>query len=196
MVERVIIGADLSTKKVAFVGGILDGPYRMQATNISSLAEAEEAADDFLLDTIKFIGSDWDVQSGILAVIEEPLSGRGGIRPAILQGYISGVVQLALQKRGSEILMISNSKWKKVVTGRGNADKEFVKKWLEKNWQECSDRTGGDQDLIDASCIFRYGLVLQHRRRVVERSGGLQGIVAPILWSIQRGREQEGAGEA
>lgn len=183
MPERIIIGADLSTKKLAFVGGILDGPFRMEATKISSYIEIADATDKFILDTISFFGSDWDSQSGILAVIEEPIAGRGGVRPAILQGYTSGVVQLTFQHRGADLLMISSSKWKKEVTGKGNADKEYVKKWLEENDQKLYGGTAGDQDLIDASCIYRYGLVLQSRRRSLEGPGGLQRLITSVLRS-------------
>lgn len=161
----------------------MDGEYRMEATQISSLVEVDDAADKFIIDTIEFVGSDWDIESGILAVIEEPIAGKGGIRPAILQGYVSGVVQKAFQHRGADIMMISSSKWKKEVTGKGNADKIYIKNWLEQNDPEWFGRTGGDQDLIDASCIYRYGLVLQYRRRVMERQGGVQGLLASVLWS-------------
>lgn len=186
--ERIIIGADLSTKKLAFVGGF-EGKWRMEATKINSFKEVFDITDQFILDTIMFVGEDWDKEAGILALIEEPISGRGGVRPAILQGYTSGIVQLAFQLRGAETFMISNSKWKKAVTGKGNADKDFVKKWLEENQSELASDARGDQDLIDASCIFRYGLDLQHRRRTLEGQGGVQGISPPVLRRIQRRRE-------
>jgi len=55
--------------------------------------------------------------------------------------------------------------WKKEVCGKGNADKQFVREWLESAYPSYAALCGCNQDRVDAACIGLYGVKLADRSR-------------------------------
>lgn len=72
---------------------------------------------------------------------------------------------LALAQTSGALLAVSTGRtylipvdtWKKKIIGRGGASKELVAAWLAEQQPELHQRSGGNQDLMDASCIALYG---------------------------------------
>lgn len=59
--------------------------------------------------------------------------------------------------------------WKKNVVGRGDASKADVAAFLCAEYPERFDACGGDQNLIDATCIAMYGWqVLERAKRLAD----------------------------
>jgi Holliday junction resolvasome RuvABC endonuclease subunit len=52
---------------------------------------------------------------------------------------------------------VNVSSWKQATVGAGNADKISVSRWLKENHPSYSAQCGGDQNLVDATCIALYG---------------------------------------
>jgi hypothetical protein len=94
--------------------------------------------------------------------MEAPLVGRSAYS-TIVQAQVGGAVMAAACRSGTYLKMVNVNSWKKKVVGKGNATKEDVSAWLKDNWKMAYTLCSGDQDLIDASALNRYG----HRREKV-----------------------------
>lgn len=97
-----------------------------------------------------------------LVYVEEPVVGRG-VRASLQVCQTAGAVMSHLSVPS---YFVPVSSWKKEVIGRGNAPKGLVGTSLRELHPRYSQLCGGDQDLIDATCIALYGASRQH---VVER---------------------------
>lgn len=111
--------------------------------------------------------------------MEEPVVGRN-MRSTIVQAQVGGAVMAAADRAGLPYFeLVNNSHWKKEVLGKGNAKKPDITAWLEENWREAYTLAQKDQDLIDASCINRYGVqrqrlmqaVMSRRNRAPQENG-------------------------
>lgn len=101
--------------------------------------------------------------------MEAPLVGVGGVYSTIVQAQVGGAVMAAVKNslRPTPLHMVNVGTWKKQVVGNGQSKKPEVAEWLEKNWPEAYHEAAGDQDLIDAACINRYGVL--HERMLGKR---------------------------
>jgi Holliday junction resolvasome RuvABC endonuclease subunit len=115
--------------------------------------------------------------------MEEPVVGRN-VRSTIVQAQVGGAVMAAADRAGLPYFeLVNNSHWKKEVLGKGNAKKEEISELLEKIWPEAYNLAQKDQDLIDASCINRYGVrrqkmmqaVMSRRNRATQEDGSEEG---------------------
>lgn len=91
-----------------------------------------------------------------LILVEEPVQGsQASVRTALRLAAVGGALAFAASEVGSSVERVSNSEWKKAVTGHGNANKDQIAAWLTANHpqyaQECHS-----QDSIDATCIALY----------------------------------------
>jgi Holliday junction resolvasome RuvABC endonuclease subunit len=111
--------------------------------------------------------------------MEEPVVGRN-VRSTIVQAQVGGAVMAAADRAGLPYFeLVNNSHWKKEVLGKGNAKKEEISFWLGEIWPEAYNLAQKDQDLIDASCINRYGVrrqkmmqaVMSRRNRATQEDG-------------------------
>lgn len=89
--------------------------------------------------------------------IEEPLVGRGGAHPTIVQSFISGAAQAAWGKLGWDVRLVNVSVWKRRVVGTGGANKDDIGHCVAERWPAGSRAASGDGDLIDAAAIALYG---------------------------------------
>lgn len=114
-------------------------------------------------------------EEDIEVYLEEPLVGHN-IHSTIVQAQVNGAVLAVVESfriMGVYNALVHVSTWKKDVVGKGNAKKEDAAAWLEKNWPEAYHLAEGDQDLIDAACINRYGtqrIALKSRRLRVRKA--------------------------
>lgn len=97
--------------------------------------------------------------------MEAPLVGRSAYS-TIVQAQVGGAVMAAASKAGVDFYLVNVNRWKKQVVGAGNATKDEVASWLKGNWKTAYTLCGGDQDLVDASAINRYG----HRHELIKQA--------------------------
>lgn len=158
MDDFVALGVDPASSKIAFVAisntneflvayypkiGKSGGPACSQAWHITALMVARIHAT---------FGT-----ANVHAFIEAPVVGRGGVRSTIVQCFTSGAIQGALHDAGCTTQVANVSSWKKRVVGKGNATKGEVSEHLRLRRPALFAEAGGNQDLIDASCIAIYG---------------------------------------
>lgn len=93
--------------------------------------------------------------------MEAPLVGRNAYS-TIVQAQVGGAVLAAASKAALDVELVNVSSWKKQVIGNGRAQKPDIAEWLKQNWTEAYNQASGDQDLLDAAAINRYGY--QHVR--------------------------------
>lgn len=158
-----VIGIDPSSKKLAFcvTGHYYYVPEEHHTVRLpEGILQATGAAfEEALLFFQKY--------SDAAVYMEEPVVGRN-VRSTIVQAQVGGAVMAAADRAGLPYFeLVNNSHWKKEVLGKGNAKKEEISEWLEKNWPEAYTLAQKDQDLIDASCINRYGVRRQKMMQAV-----------------------------
>ena len=104
--------------------------------------------------------------------MEAPVVGRS-VYSSIVQAQVGGAVMAAACKAGMKLHLVNVSTWKKEVVGKGNAQKPEIAAWLKKYWYEAYTPAAGDQDLIDACGVNRYGVQNQRlMQAILSRSNG------------------------
>lgn len=95
----------------------------------------------------------------IMATIEQPVVGRGGVWATLAQAFTSGAVQGELHGAGCRVITANNSHWKKVVIGKGNATKDEIAEGVRLRWPALHEEASGSQDVIDAGALalLAYG---------------------------------------
>jgi Holliday junction resolvasome RuvABC endonuclease subunit len=94
--------------------------------------------------------------------VEEPIAGRS-VRVSLQIAQMAGAVLSAvdgLHNADGELshsYLVSNTAWKKLLIGSGNANKEKIRKWLDTEFPSYASKCGSDQDRYDATCIALYG---------------------------------------
>ena len=84
---------------------------------------------------------------------EEPVvAGARNLRSTIL---IAETVGMILGVR-AYVRLVPVSSWKKATVGKGNATKEEVANWLQREYPDYAQACG-NQDLVDAAAIYLYG---------------------------------------
>lgn len=102
--------------------------------------------------------------------LESPLVGRSAYG-TIVQSQVGGAVLAAAENCGVPVYLVNVSSWKKRVVGKGNAQKPEVSLWLQKFWPEAYTLCSGDQDLVDACVLNRYGVLNQRiAKNILTRS--------------------------
>lgn len=173
LIVTIYIGFDLSSKKIAAVGyndrsdqaqlwmetinskshtfhsGVLDVAYHASLKIAKEFRELGNSHDDSVV------------------YVESPIHGKGH-KTTITLAKVSGVVQLALVQMGFEPLEVNVSTWKKIVCGSGRATKEEVDRKISAQWGGVYKKTGGEQDVVDASAVCLYGVIQRSRKSVLE----------------------------
>jgi len=98
--------------------------------------------------------------------MEMPLVGRSA-HSTIVQAQVGGAVLAAADNAGVEIHLVNVNTWKKQVVGKGNSTKEDVAEWLSNNWPDAYTLCSGDQDLVDASALNRFGFRHERIRQAI-----------------------------
>lgn len=88
------------------------------------------------------------------APVLAPKAGAGSLIP---QAQVSGVILAACGSQDVPAELVYIQDWKKLIVGNGNASKAEVALWCRKHWRILYRLVNGDQDLIDAGAINRYG---------------------------------------
>lgn len=158
--DNVILGVDPSSRKVAVT------------TTWSGWTEPELFTIDLPEDHSEGCGLAFrrffEYVSGIkertghtpLVFQEEPLMAFGrnmNANSTITQARIGGALEAACSEAMVPVTLVNNKVWKKIVIGNGNAGKPDIAAWVHDNMVDAYDIAGGDQDLLDASAINRFG---------------------------------------
>lgn len=104
--------------------------------------------------------------------LEAPILARGGPHATIVQAQVGGAIMAACVEYRAPLVMVNNSSWKKQVLGNGNLDKTKIAAELRRVWPEAWELADGNQDLIDAAAINKYGrnhTELIRRLRILRR---------------------------
>jgi hypothetical protein len=106
--------------------------------------------------TLRALGDEFAVTIwGESVYIEEPpLAGAKNLRTFKALAETAGAL---MGRAEGAVTYVPVSSWKKEVCGNGSLDKAGVARWLADNHPAYLDRCGGDQNLVDATCIALYG---------------------------------------
>jgi Holliday junction resolvasome RuvABC endonuclease subunit len=104
--------------------------------------------------------------------VEEPIVGRG-VRASMQLSQMLGAFayELGCRYMGEKLQLVPVTTWKQHTVGKAHATKEEVSSWLSTNFPVYSDRCGGNQDLVDATCIGLHGARVVEDARSVELTG-------------------------
>jgi Holliday junction resolvasome RuvABC endonuclease subunit len=149
-----VLGIDPSSKKLAFCLTPVTHDKIFTLSTISLPAGALQATGAAYRGAFSFFERN---KEGLHVYMEAPVVGRS-IGPTIIQAQVGGAVMAAAQNAGVPLHLVNNMTWKKRVLGKGNASKPEVADLLRGIWPEAYAASSGDQDLIDACAINRYGV--------------------------------------
>jgi hypothetical protein len=164
--DDVIVGADLSSKTLAFT--LSEGP-RTKVALMRNIPQYPQGSFEAFWQTLRYFES-YDGDRELFAVLEEPVTGVN-TRSTIVQAYVNGAVQAALLSLGFTVILVNNKVWKKEVIGNGNASKEAISGWVAKDnpsfhsWTEATVPKVSTQDVYDSYAIRSYAHVLFRRTR-------------------------------
>lgn len=158
-----VLGIDPSSKKLAFCLTGVEHDKIFSLSTISLPEGALQAAGAAYREAFSFFKRH---QEGLRVYMEAPVVGRS-IGPTIIQAQVGGAVMAAAQNAGVPLYLVNNMTWKKSVLGKGNLNKEEVGKKLREIWLEAYAASSGDQDLIDACALNRFGVKNQRLAKAI-----------------------------
>lgn len=150
----IVLGIDPSSKKLAFclTDSVRDKIFTL--TTISLPAGALQATGAAYRGAFSFFQKN---KEDLVVYMEAPVVGRS-VGPTIIQSQVGGAVMAAAENARVPLYLVNNMTWKKIVIGKGNAKKEEVAEKLREIWLEAYAASSGDQDLIDACAVNRFGV--------------------------------------
>lgn len=170
MKHVVIIGVDPSSKRLAAVVTVDDRDpecfTRPLPSNRDIAVRCNIAHRWMVALCRKYMSNGDDVH----LFIEDPALGRGGAHATIVQARVNGALLAAgVSVRAATVTGVNNTRWKKVIVGKGNAGKPEVATWVSECWPVLSKMAGSNQDLKDAAAINRYGAHLVEQTERVKK---------------------------
>lgn len=159
------VGCDPSTHAVSFVALDPEGAVFIRSYPLVGKAIETRVAAAFYLPERFFESVHRSTgERNFVVGLESPIVGLG--RQTVLKlGQVSGSLIAGFTHAGFPPMLVQPSSWKKEVLGRGNANKEEVARWVEREWPEVHRRAVGDQDALDAACIARWTTAMDRRTR-------------------------------
>lgn len=154
-----VIGIDPSSKKIAIcITASYSDTETPKLEVINLPAGAFQATGAAYREVFYFLQS---IPSGQIYQ-EAPVVGRNAYS-TIVQSQVGGAVMAAAENLKVWSFHFANvNSWKKQVAGKGNLGKPEVAEALQRIWPEAYDLCNGDQDLVDACMINRFGV--RHQR--------------------------------
>lgn len=149
----VVIGVDPSSRKLAAVAGWV----RPEALPVCALPQDKPQACVVAYDWVAALAGSQPPGCDVYVAVELPVLGRGGAGATIPQAQIGGALMAGIVSSGARAIMVNNSRAKKQIVGRGNADKAAIAGWVEHEWPDLYREYGADQDLCDATMIWQFG---------------------------------------
>lgn len=147
------LGVDYGSRRIAVVHSL------SASTHVIRMPPGDDMVSRQLLAEWLY-GHVLSTKPGIVAV-ESPIVGASrNYRTGIGLAMMAGALTAAAGAAGAQVVLVAPSAWKKQVVGRGNASKDEVAEWLEREQPVRHGRCDADQDLIDATCISLYAAAL------------------------------------
>ena len=156
MGKRVIVGLDPSSRKIAMAISVDGGKPILQTKTLGmhDLPRACYQAHRYVRSVVK----QYTAQGHhVFLFIEGPVVGRGGVGSTLKQTKTNGAMQAGAVGGGASVVEVNNQTWKSKVVGSGRAGKPEIKKLVKDCWPYAYELADGDQDLMDACAILRYG---------------------------------------
>lgn len=170
----VVIGVDPSSRKLAAISCVV-GMEDSAVYHLKSIPVDKPTACLMAFEWARMIVGA-NAPHATHAFVELPVLGRGGPGSTIPQAQINGALLAGFQIAGSIVTPVNNSRAKKQVIGRGNANKEDIREWVEENWPSLYESIGGDQDLCDSAMIYQFGKAVLARRDRLSKHPSLDGV--------------------
>lgn len=164
------IGIDPSSRNLACVS--LDPDDHPMMTKLTVPTKLKERAEILgsLLNQVNDVLRSW---SATTVFIERPIVGPSK-HATIVQAQVQGLVLGKANSLGMEAYAVHPSTWKRDVVGHGRSSKQDVSEWLALHHPLLHELSGGDQDLVDASCIALYGQQVTTRGQSILHRPGLE----------------------
>lgn len=153
-----IVGMDLSSRKLAAIGHTEEFGWFKQTWEAPKKEKDRAVVLEQFIEPFKLFVEHLAVNGPVWFFIENPVVGRGGPHPTIVQAQVQGLVLgLSLHFGASGAYPVNVQTWKKDIVGKGNSSKSDVQSWLEHNHPSLFELADGDGDCMDAACIALYG---------------------------------------
>lgn len=173
--SQVVIGIDPSSRKLAAVVSVI-GQEDHADIRSKSIPVDKTVSCLVAFEWARGLVEEHKSMGDVNVFIELPVLGRGGPGSTIPQAQINGALIAGSAMAGAEIIMVNNARCKKEVIGRGNANKDDIRDWVEANWPDLFQKIGGDQDLCDSAMIYQYGKAVIERRDKIAHRKSLEGV--------------------
>lgn len=170
----VVVGVDPSSRKLAAIIGGVQADVSAVTYEIKALPQDKPHACLIAYQWAEALVTDQPGREVYVAV-ELPVFGRGGPGSTIPQAQINGALLAGVTAAGGEVLLVNNARAKKQIVGKGNASKEEIRQWVEREWPGLFTVIGEDQDLCDATMIWQYGVAAVTLRNRIARRKSLGG---------------------
>lgn len=171
----VVIGIDPSSRKLAAVVSVIGDESNVQ-TITKPLPQDKPAACLLAFEWARTLVESNQDRGDVYVFIELPVFGRGGPGSTIPQAQINGALLAGAQMAGAEVVPVNNSRVKKEVVGRGNANKDDIRQWVHDEWNDLYVKIEKDQDLCDSAMIYQYGTQIVVRRDKIAAKKNLEGV--------------------
>jgi Holliday junction resolvasome RuvABC endonuclease subunit len=172
----VIIGIDPSSRKLAAVISIMGDEANVEHIT-KPLPQDKPVACLMAFEWVRAL-VDRHTENGheVYVFIELPVLGRGGPGSTIPQAQINGALLAGAHMANAEVVPVNNSRAKKEVIGRGNANKDDIRVWVSEAWPDLYAKIEKDQDLCDSAMIYVFGKQIIERRDKIATKKNLDGV--------------------
>lgn len=170
-----VIGIDPSSRKLAAVVSVI-GDEDNVITITKPLPQDKPIACLLAFEWARTLVEEHQHRGDVYAFIESPVLGRGGPGSTIPQAQINGALIAGLQMAGANVTPVNNSRVKKEVVGRGNANKDDIRQWVHDYWNDLYVKIEKDQDLCDSAMIYQYGSQVVNLRDKIASKKNLEDV--------------------
>lgn len=156
-----IIGIDPAARKLAMWFSSMKGAQPVPVFTKLPMDDAEACGMAFRTFSEK-LAAEQELWTGLkqaprfIVYMEKSIS-RGNPHASLVQAHGVGALLAAASEYRAEVHRVDNMTWKKALIGNGRAEKDEIAEYATKRDPHLVELCDGNQDLIDALCIYWYG---------------------------------------
>jgi Holliday junction resolvasome RuvABC endonuclease subunit len=173
--KPIVIGIDPSSRKLAAVVSSIGDRKNVEYTT-KPLPQDKPTGCLLAFEWARTLVEKYSHKGEVFVFVELPVLGRGGPGSTIPQAQINGALLAGAQMANATVVPVNNSKVKKDVIGRGNANKDDIREWLKNDWIDLHTKIEKDQDLCDSAMIWVHGCNIVQRRDTIALRKNLDDI--------------------
>ena len=159
------MGIDPSARKLAAVVSLLDDFEIVKRSMPVDITDRCAVSYRWMRQIVR------DSPRPVAVFIESPFAGKFRGSGMVL-AKIHGAMLAGASVAGADyVAPVPPSAWKSKVLGNGNAGKPAIARHLRKYWRELFEEADGDQDVLDAGGVNRYGREILRMRKLIPRQG-------------------------